>query len=180
MARLPLNTRYRRRNVATRNIMTIVRLLYYHVWLIFALAYRRKCLKFERRVRIKELRVQNLYELIREGDTMCISQLRMDRRTFDILCEMVRDVGGLEGSRNMSLEEIVASFLYILSHHFKNRTVGNFFYQSPESVSRNFNACLLAVLKLNQILLKKPEPIPEDCTDVRWKYFKVNSYTIKT
>lgn len=72
----------------------------------------------------------------------------------------------------MSLEEMVASFLYILSHHFKNRIVGKNFYRSPESVSRNFNACLLAVLKLNQLLLKKPEPIPEDCTDGKWKYFK--------
>jgi len=107
--------------------MTSIMLLYYHVWLLFALAYRRKCLKIERRIKIRELRGQNLYELISQSDTMCISQLRMDRRTFSILCEMVRDVGGLEGSRNMSLEEIVASFLYILSHHFKNRTVGNFF-----------------------------------------------------
>lgn len=172
MARLPLSARYRRRIVATRNIMTTVMLMYYYVWLLFALAYRRKCLKIERRVKIKELRGENLYELIRQSDSMCISQLRMDRRTFSILCEMVRDVGGLEGSRNMSLEEIVASFLYILSHHFKNRTVGRFFFRSPESVSRNFNACLLAVLKLHQLLLKKPTPIPEDCTDGRWKYFK--------
>jgi transcription initiation factor TFIIIB Brf1 subunit/transcription initiation factor TFIIB len=102
-------------------------LLYYYVWLLFALAYRRKRLRIERRIKIRELRGQNLYELISESDKMCLSQLRMDRRTFSILCEMVRDVGGLEGSRNMSLEEIVASFLYILSHHFKNRTVGIFF-----------------------------------------------------
>ena len=107
---------------------------------------------------------------------MCISQLRMDRRTFHILCEMVRDVGGLKGTRNTSLEEIVASFLYVIAHHFKNRTVRKFFYRSPEPVSRNFNACLLAVLKLHPLLLKKPEPIPEDCTDGKWKYFKVNSY----
>ncbi|KAE8797160.1 hypothetical protein D1007_27713 [Hordeum vulgare] len=52
------------------------------------------------------------------------------------------------------------------------RTVGKFFYQSPEPVSRNFNACLLAVLKLYHLLLKKPEPLTEDCTDDKWKYFK--------
>uniref|UniRef100_A0ACD5UG09 Uncharacterized protein n=1 Tax=Avena sativa TaxID=4498 RepID=A0ACD5UG09_AVESA len=126
MSRLPLNTRYRRRNVATRNLMTSIMLLYYHVWLLFALAYRVKCLKIERRIKIRELRGQNLYELISQSDKMCISHLHMDRRTFSILCEMVRDVGGLEGSRNMSLEEIVASLLYILSHHFKNKTVGIF------------------------------------------------------
>lgn len=38
-------------------------------------------------------------------------------------------------------------------------------------MSRHFNSCLLAVLKLHH-LLKKPEPIPEDCTDYRWKHFK--------
>lgn len=147
-------------------------LVYYYVWLIFGLVYRRKCWQIERRLRIRELRGENLYKLIGESDAACISQLRMDRRTFHILCEMVRDVGGLRGTRNTSLEEIVASFLYVLAHHFKNRTVRKFFYRSPEPVSRNFNACLLAVLKLHPLLLKKPEPIPEDFTDGKWKYFK--------
>lgn len=147
-------------------------LVYYYVWLIFGLVYRRKCWQIERRLRIRELRGENLHKLIGESDAVCISQLRMDRRTFHILCEMVRDVGGLRGTRSTSLEEIVASFLYVLAHHFKNRTVGKFFYRSPEPVSRNFNACLLAVLKLHPLLLKKPEPIPEDCTNAKWKYFK--------
>jgi hypothetical protein len=46
-------------------------------------------------------------------------------------------------------------------------------------VSRNFNACLLAVLKLHQLLLKKPEPIPEGCTDFRWNHFKVSNLLIE-
>lgn len=58
----------------------------------------------------------------------CISVLHMDRRTFDMLCEMLRDVSGLKGIRNMSLQEIVAAFLYTLSHHLKNRTIGRFFF----------------------------------------------------
>ena len=58
-----------------------------------------------------------MYKLTGESDAACISQLRMDRRTFHILCEMVIDVGGLRGTRNTSLEEIVASFLYVLAHH---------------------------------------------------------------
>ncbi|CAM0905270.1 unnamed protein product [Alopecurus aequalis] len=165
MARLPLSTRSGRRNLAFMNITTTIMLVYYYVWVLFALAYRRKCWKIERRIRIRELRGDHLYQLIGESDAVCISELRTDRRTFHILCEMVRDAGGLKASRNTSLEEIVASFLYVLSHHLKNRTIGKFFYQSPEPVSRNFNACLLAVLKLNQILLKKPEPIPEDSTN---------------
>ncbi|TVU14720.1 hypothetical protein EJB05_38210, partial [Eragrostis curvula] len=105
MARRPLATRTRRRNMTLRNILTSVLLMYYYVWLLMALAYRRKCLKIERRLRIKERRAENLNDLI-GSDTKCISELRMDRRTFYILCEMVRDVGGLKATRNMTLEEI--------------------------------------------------------------------------
>jgi hypothetical protein len=112
------------------------------------LAYRRNCLKIEKRLRNVECRSENLNDMIRDSDTTCISELRMDRRTFYILCEMLRDVGGLKGTRNMTLEEIVAQFLYTLSHHLKNRTIGRFFFRSGEIVSRQFNLCLLAVLKL--------------------------------
>ena len=114
-----------------------------------------------------------LIRLTRESDSVCISQLRMDRRTFDLLCEMVSDVGGLKGTKNMSLEEIVALFLYVLAHHKKNRTISLLFLRSGETISRQFNNCLLAILKLHGLLLKKPEPITEACEDYRWKSFKV-------
>ena len=87
MAPLPLSMRCRRRNVANRNIMTTVMLIY--VCLLLALDYRRKCLKIERRIKIRELRGENLYELISESDTICISKLHMYRRKFSIFCEMV-------------------------------------------------------------------------------------------
>jgi hypothetical protein len=99
------------------------------------LAYRSKCLKIERMLRNVERRSENLNDLVWDSDT-CISELCMDRRTFYILSEMLRDVGGLKGTRNMTLEEIVAQFLYTLSHHLKNRTIGRFFFQSGETVSR--------------------------------------------
>jgi hypothetical protein len=104
--------------------------LYYYVWLLMALAYRRKCLRIEIRLRNREHRIENLNELIRESDRKCISELRMDRRTFFILCEMLRDVGGLKATRNMTLEEIVAQFVYTLSHHLKNRTIGRFSFEA--------------------------------------------------
>ncbi|XBH75806.1 hypothetical protein VPH35_102541 [Triticum aestivum] len=173
MARLPLaTTRSRRRNLAFRNISISIMLMYYYIWLLFALVYKRRLWKIEKRIRNRELRAAHLYQLIGESDVACIQELRMDRRTFHKLCEMVRVTGGLEGTRNTSLEEIVATFLYIISHHLKNRTIKKFFYRSGETISRNFNKCLLAVLKLHNLLLKKPEPIPEDCTDNNWKYFK--------
>lgn len=51
----------------------------------------------------------------------------MNRRTFGVLCEMARDIGGLSGTRNMPLEEIVAMFLYTIAHDKKNRTIGGLF-----------------------------------------------------
>ncbi|XP_048491189.1 uncharacterized protein LOC109133657 [Beta vulgaris subsp. vulgaris] len=96
----------------------------------------------------------------------------MNSRTFSVLCEMVRDIGGLRATRNMSLEEIVAMFLYTLAHHKKNRSLARYFLRSGESVSRQFNLCLLAVLKLHHQLYKKPTPMPEDCENNRWKDFK--------
>lgn len=158
--------------MALRNILTSILVMCYYVWLLMALAYRRKCLKIERRFRNAECRIENLNNLIRDSDAKCISELRMDRKTLYILCEMLRDVGGLKCTQNMILEEIVAKFLYTLSHHLKHRTIGKFFFRSGETVSRQFNLTLVAVLKLQDYLLKTPEPIPEDSTDDKWKYFK--------
>ncbi|KAJ8444765.1 hypothetical protein Cgig2_011727 [Carnegiea gigantea] len=79
----------------------------------------------------------NLNKLIRGSDTTCKSELCMNRRTFNILCEMVRDIGGLIGSRYMPLEDIVAMFLYTFAHPFKNTTVGSYFYQSGASARWN-------------------------------------------
>ncbi|CDP01662.1 unnamed protein product [Coffea canephora] len=60
----------------------------------------------------------------------------MDRRTFGILCEMIRDTGGLKATRNMSIEEIVAMFVYVLAHHKKSRTICGLFWRSRETVSQ--------------------------------------------
>ncbi|KAF7042562.1 hypothetical protein CFC21_052128 [Triticum aestivum] len=121
MARLPLaTTRSRRRNLAFRNISISIMLMYYYIWLLFALVYKRRLWKIEKRIRNRELRAAHLYQLIGESDVACIQELRMDRRTFHKLCEIVRVTGGLEGTRNTSLEEIVATFIYIISHHLKN------------------------------------------------------------
>nr|GEX24885.1 protein ALP1-like isoform X1 [Tanacetum cinerariifolium] len=96
----------------------------------------------------------------------------MDRSTFVRLCEMVRDIAGLKGTTNMTLQEIVALFLYVLAHHKKNRTISLLFLRSGETISRQFNRCLLAILKLHDVLLQKPQPITEDYDDNRWKSFK--------
>jgi hypothetical protein len=86
---------------------------------------------------------------------------------------LVREIGGVKDSRNMSVDEMVAMFLHILANDEKNRAIHHDFQRSPESVSRNFHKILDAVLKLWRVLLKKPQPIPANCTDGRWAWFKV-------
>ncbi|KAK2652211.1 hypothetical protein Ddye_012067, partial [Dipteronia dyeriana] len=70
------------------------------------------------------------------------------------------------------IEEQVCMFLHILPHHVKNRTIHNRFQRSGETVSRYFNSVLCAVLQLHNILLISPDPVPENCDDEKWKWFK--------
>jgi hypothetical protein len=55
-----------------RGILSSLLVTYYYVWLLMGLAYRRKCLRIERRLRNRERRMENFNELIRESDIKCI------------------------------------------------------------------------------------------------------------
>ena len=120
-----------------------------------------------------QIRQINYHTLIHESDLACLETTRMDRKAFSILCGLLRTRGNLSGTKNMNVEEMVAMFLHILSHDLKNRMVKRLYARSGETISRHFNAVLNAVLRLHELLLKKPEPIPENSTDERWKWFKV-------
>ena len=151
----------------------IITLMMYWVWYMMSVTTIRGVKLIEKRRDRERLRLIFMYRLINESDIHCKNELRVNRKTFGVICEMVRDVGGLSGTKNMSLEEIVAMFLYTLAHHKKNRTIAHYFIRSGETVSRQFNLCLRAILKLHDYLLYKPTPILKDCEDERWKPFKV-------
>ena len=87
---------------------------------------------------------------------------------------MFQIIGTLAATKNMNVEEMMAIFLYIISHHAKNRIIKREFVRSGETVSRQFGLVLSSILRLQAVLLKKPEPVPENSTDFRWKWFKVN------
>ncbi|KAF7803589.1 protein ALP1-like [Senna tora] len=110
--------------------------------------------------------------MICANDATCFNQIRMYRSTFDRLCEMLTTLGGLTPTKNMLVDEQVAIFLHILAHHVKNRVIQFEFKRSGESISRSFNRVVECMMRLQGHLLKKPEPIPEDSTDGRWKWFK--------
>ncbi|XP_042051472.1 uncharacterized protein LOC121796750 [Salvia splendens] len=82
------------------------------------------------------------------------------------------DATGLKDGRFVTVEEQVAMFLAILSHHKKTRIVGFNFTLSSQTVGRYLHAVLYGVLNLHDRLLVKPEPVDESCTDTRWKWFE--------
>ena len=86
---------------------------------------------------------------------------------------MICTIGKLKDSKYVDVEEMVALFLHILAHHVKNRVIKFRFLRSGETISRHFNAVLNTVIRLQGVLLKKPEPVSENSTDERWKWFKV-------
>ncbi|CAN1139135.1 hypothetical protein LINPERHAP1_LOCUS14719 [Linum perenne] len=96
----------------------------------------------------------------------------MKRSIFWSLCELLRVKGGLVQSNNMSVDEMLAIFLVTVGHNTKNRTVQALFHRSAETISRTIRKVLLAILKLHDMLIEKPVPVPQTCTDGRWKHFK--------
>ncbi|KAK0576518.1 hypothetical protein LWI29_018811 [Acer saccharum] len=96
----------------------------------------------------------------------------MDRNAFAMLCELLKTRGGLLDDGNVTIEEQVATFVHILAHHVKNRSIQVRFYRSGETISRYVHRVLLALLRLEDVLFVKPTPVPDDCTDSRWRWFK--------
>ncbi|XP_034222488.1 uncharacterized protein LOC117638621 [Prunus dulcis] len=106
------------------------------------------------------------------NDRECVSELRMDLKTFGLLCDLLRTDGRLKNDGLVTVEEQVCMFLHILAHHVKNRTIRNRFVRSGETISRYFNSVLQGILRLQGSLLRVPEPVGDNCTDHRWKWFK--------
>ncbi|KAG6502999.1 hypothetical protein ZIOFF_035288 [Zingiber officinale] len=98
--------------------------------------------------------------------------LGMDRRILVKLCYLLTARGQLQGTRNMSISELVIYFLHIIAHNVKNRVLKRQTSRSSETISRQFHLVLNFVLRLHNILLEKLKPIPENYTDERWKWFK--------
>ncbi|KAL8546196.1 hypothetical protein ACS0TY_006058 [Phlomoides rotata] len=82
-------------------------------------------------------------------------------------------LGGLSSSRNVIVSEKVAMFFSVLAHHTKNRCVKFQFRRSGQTVSKHFHAVLNCVLRLHNLFLVTPQPIPDDSTYQRWGKFKV-------
>ena len=116
---------------------------------------------------------EHLGRLVNFSDIDCISNLRMDRNTFGRLCRLLVDRAGLRTGKVLGVEEQLAIFLSVLSHHQKNRIVRFNFVRSGSTVSYYVNKVLAAILSLHTVLIPKATPVTDDCNDHRWKWFKV-------
>ncbi|KAK6119077.1 hypothetical protein DH2020_047195 [Rehmannia glutinosa] len=115
--------------------------------------------------------ITHMRDLTAISDQTCIRQLRMDRNTFGRLCFLLENISGLERTRHVQISEQVAIFLSVLAHHKKNCVVKFDFKRSGYTISKHFNLVLQALLRLHNILLVNPEPVNDDCTDNKWKWF---------
>lgn len=73
--------------------------------------------------------------------------------------------GGLWGTRNAIVEEMVTMFLNIIAHHVKNKIILFYFIQSAKVVSQHFHAIFRSIILCYGVLLKKFEPILENSND---------------
>ncbi|KAL4035776.1 hypothetical protein IC575_004483 [Cucumis melo] len=112
--------------------------------------------------------------MIHESDLVCRQSMRMDRRTFAILCHLLRTVSSLSSTEIVDVEKIVAMFLHVLAHDVKNRVIQEEFVWFSETISRHFNLVLLAVVRLYEELIKRPVPMTNNCNDQCWKCFEVD------
>lgn len=117
--------------------------------------------------------VQHLHRMVHVTDSDCLNNLRMDRNAFGRLCRLLRDVGGVSDGRYVTVEEQLAIFLGILAHHKKNCVVKFNFWRSGQTISHYIHVILHAIIKCHRLFLVKPTPVPDDCADPRWKWFKV-------
>ncbi|XLR31662.1 hypothetical protein S83_059562, partial [Arachis hypogaea] len=99
------------------------------------------------------------------GDRNCIWVLRMSLNAFANLCELLQVQGGLDEDGHVGIGEQVATFLIILAHHTKNRSVQVRFYRSGETINRCFHKVLGSILRVHSVLFAKADPVPEDCID---------------
>ncbi|MFQ6670591.1 hypothetical protein Gotur_035448 [Gossypium turneri] len=82
---------------------------------------------------------------------------------------MLQTLRGLKSLRNILVDEQVAMFLHIISHHFKNRVIKHHFNRSGKTVSRSFYNVLNVAICLQDVLFKKIEPITTNSANPRWK-----------
>ncbi|KAL8457561.1 hypothetical protein ACS0TY_035429 [Phlomoides rotata] len=100
--------------------------------------------------------VHHMNQLLRVSEADCIAHLCMDRNAF--------------GRSTMFTFEKLRGLI--------RRRIGlsSSFLRHGETVSHYIHLVLKAILKIHNVLLARPVPVPNDSKNPRWKWFKVYSF----
>ncbi|KAL6515744.1 hypothetical protein OROHE_018434 [Orobanche hederae] len=131
----------------------------------------------ERIVNMEIERAGYINSLINRSNRVCLSQLRMSKVSFHMLCETLAERNLLKPTLHVPVEHQVVLFLHALAHNVRNCTIGSRFFRSGETVSRYFNSVLAAILTLRDEYLVQPRndsPTPEKIvgSERYWPWFK--------
>ncbi|KAL5131317.1 hypothetical protein HKD37_12G034225 [Glycine soja] len=113
-----------------------------------------------------------LNRLYRGTNKDCIEQLRLSKNAFFNLCRILQEKGGLVRTRNVPTTEAVAMFLHILAHNLKYRVVQFSYCRSKETISRQFNDILRAVMKVSKDYLNFQPCTLEGAEANKWRWFE--------
>ena len=112
--------------------------------------------------------------LYRGTNKDCIEQLRLSKNAFFNLCRILQENGGLVRTRNVPTTEAVAMFLHILAHNLKYKVVQFNYCRSKETISRQFNDVLRAIMKVSKDYLNF-QPYTLECAEAnKWRWFEVS------
>lgn len=110
--------------------------------------------------------------LYRETENDCIEQLKVSKGEFFKLCRILQEKGKLVRTRYVPTIEAVAMFMHILAHNLKYRVVHFSYYISKETISRQFNNVLRAIMKVNKEYLKFQDYNLERSEANKWRWFE--------
>ncbi|PPD86965.1 hypothetical protein GOBAR_DD16092 [Gossypium barbadense] len=137
MARLPLIAQSVRRKRIGLVLTIWLEICRIAIWFLFRMGASLSLQTYRPRIRSYTLdfyaKRDYVKRLVYASDETCIEQVRMNRTAFFKLCEMLESIGGLKSSRFMLVDEQVAMFLHIISHHLKNRVIKHHFRRSGET-----------------------------------------------
>ncbi|KAL7237409.1 hypothetical protein ACSBR2_003657 [Camellia fascicularis] len=95
---------------------------------------------------------------LQEGNrTRIFENFRMEREVFYQLCNLLQTNYGLQTGRQVSVQEQVAIFLFIVGGDIRNRNVQERFQYSGETISKYFKKVLKAVTMMS-IDWVRPQP----------------------
>lgn len=87
--------------------------------------------------------------------------VRMDRRCFSRSCKLLQIHGGLQSSKNISIQEQVAIFLNVITHHTKMRVISFQYKRSYYTISKCIKNVLRAIMIVHRYMLVTPEVVEE-------------------